>query len=1321
MRPGTIVARRFVVGDLAGRGAMGSVYRARDLEAGRDVALKVVHDSASVERFGREVAILEQLNHPAIVRYAHHGFCDDGRRYLAMEWLEGEPLSERLARSSLDVPDSLRLVSAAARALAAAHAGGVVHRDLKPSNLFLVGGSLSSVKVLDFGIAHVTSGARRLTRAGMMVGTPGYMAPEQATGEDPIDARADVYALGCVLFRCLTGRLPFIGLDPLDVLLKVILEEPPRVRMLRADVPEAVDALVSSMIAKSRRARLDSGAAVVSAIEAVRRAAADPPAAERRSPGRRPFDPHASPPAEGASHGPRQALTRGERRILCLVLLRPASLESAASRAPLSTIVDAAGGVLHGLPDGSLVGIFPRASAAHLAGKSERPPGSAPPASYPLDQAARAVRAALALRSELPGEALVVVTGRADLGAALPVGEVIERGARMLRSVERQSGAVLIDEATAGLAEARFEVRWNVAAGAGEVVGPREQIGNARTLLGKPTPCVGRDAELSALEVAVDRAFTERTAGGVLVTGAPGIGKSRLCHELLQRLRTSGRTFVTFTARGDPTSAGSPFELVAQMVRDGAAIRKDERLEGRRSKLLPVVSRLVAASERTRVTEFLAELSRARTEGDATTLEAAPNEAVLLGDQLLRAWIDFVEGACREAPLVLLVEDLQWGDVPSARFIEHALRVCGELPLFFVGFGRPEVRDLFPSLCSAARVHELRLGELTREASQQLALAVLGEATPTAVIERIVARSQGHAFFLEELIRSVANGAVGELPETVLGMVEGRLHALDPELRHVLRAASIFGQSFQQDGLLELLPESAASLSARLSRLVELEILMRDRVSVAVGAPEAFAFRHPHLREAAYAMLTESDRRLGHQLVASWLERGGSEAPLVLAEHWAKADAPERAAPWAHVAAKQALEGNDFEAVLTWVERGVAWARPDDDTRIGELLSLKAEALRWRAELAEAFAAADQALARLARGSSPWFAALEEAILTSANLRHAELRSLVHEVCDEQGSEASHAARGGALACAAASCAMYIDDEALLERVLTLVRDASGRGALPPTVFVRVHYASAVRALLRGDLGTYIVRSRDMLDACRASGNVRGVSHAAVNLGNAFLEVGALDRAEPVLLEGLGEARRMGLKYFEAVALSNLGAVHARRGELEAARAVLDEALRLSRSIGHAQAEAHTRTHLGLVLLLRGDFGEAEAEARRAVELVAACDDEVSAIAFLADVLLAQGRADEALAVSMPAIERLVDRGRALGGQAHLRLVHAEALLTRGSTEAARAFLESSARLVRRRADAIEDPELRRCFLERVPENAKTLALASRLATPEFA
>jgi serine/threonine protein kinase len=267
---GQLVGDRFLVEERAGSGGMGAVYRAQDRTTQARAALKIMarpHRSGA-ERFAREARVLAELSHPAIVRYLTHGMAPNGLPFLAMDWLEGEDLESRLGRSGLSVSESLALVRRACEGLAVAHAKGVVHRDIKPSNLFLVGGEPGACKIIDFGIARFEAGVHALTRPGTSLGTAGYMAPEQALEATDVDARADVYALGCVLYECITGRPAFSG-RPVAVMAKVLRELPPRPRELVPELDSALDRLVMTLLSKDRNARPSGVAELSSALDAL--------------------------------------------------------------------------------------------------------------------------------------------------------------------------------------------------------------------------------------------------------------------------------------------------------------------------------------------------------------------------------------------------------------------------------------------------------------------------------------------------------------------------------------------------------------------------------------------------------------------------------------------------------------------------------------------------------------------------------------------------------------------------------------------------------------------------------------------------------------------------------------------------------------------------------------------------------------------------------------------------------------------------------------------------------------------------------------------
>ncbi len=234
-----------------GRGGSSRVYRAQDQETERDVAVKVIPNDAEdrvgfVRRFEREVQAVAQLNHPNIVTVFDRGETDD-LVYLVMQCVMGGTLRARLGKP-LPAHEAVRYIVQMAQALHHAHQKGIVHRDVKPSNMLIDAENPQHLLLTDFGIAKL-QGARGLTKTGTTIGTPEYMAPEQAEGKD-IDARADVYSLGCVLYEALAGRPPFVGSSPVSVLYQQVHSRPAYIRGFNPDVPRVLTRILDMTLAK---------------------------------------------------------------------------------------------------------------------------------------------------------------------------------------------------------------------------------------------------------------------------------------------------------------------------------------------------------------------------------------------------------------------------------------------------------------------------------------------------------------------------------------------------------------------------------------------------------------------------------------------------------------------------------------------------------------------------------------------------------------------------------------------------------------------------------------------------------------------------------------------------------------------------------------------------------------------------------------------------------------------------------------------------------------------------------------------------------------
>jgi serine/threonine-protein kinase len=258
---------RYVDLQLLGQGGMGAVYRGRDPELDRAVAIKLMlHASTDfVARFKREAQSIARLSHANIVQVFDFGVDSDGNPYFVMELIDGTPLDEiSRNRGPLPALEAVKLAKQAAAGLAAAHRAGIVHRDVKPSNLIVDG--RGHLKLVDFGIARITEAGAQLTNAAALMGTPGYMAPEQAGGRK-VDSRADIYALGMTLFELLAGHPAFSADDPIALVVMNMQQPLPDLRQHRPDLPEELVALVEMMAAKDPDARLQSADAVAAALD----------------------------------------------------------------------------------------------------------------------------------------------------------------------------------------------------------------------------------------------------------------------------------------------------------------------------------------------------------------------------------------------------------------------------------------------------------------------------------------------------------------------------------------------------------------------------------------------------------------------------------------------------------------------------------------------------------------------------------------------------------------------------------------------------------------------------------------------------------------------------------------------------------------------------------------------------------------------------------------------------------------------------------------------------------------------------------------------
>ncbi len=1287
LRSGEVIDDRFVIRDRLGGGGMGNVYRALDRESGAVVVVKTFGESPRGDdaRSLREIDTLARLEHEAIVRYIAHGHLDSGAPFLVMEWIDGEDLAAHLARGSLSWADTLELAIRLASALAHAHARGVIHRDIKPANIVLRDHLIAGATLVDFGIARVESaGLTALTGTGALLGTPGYMAPEQARGASDLNPSVDTFALGCVLFECLAGRPAFHGPTLMATLASVLLDTPPALSSLGIAVPPRADALIARMLAKNPDSRPTS--------EAV-------------------FSLRTELDESGVSSDEPASVTVAsarERRVVCIVLIGSLAaphgyaetVHAAVTESPraLMLIAEQHHARLESLADGTRLLVIEGSASA-----SER-----------VLSASRCARAARGVVSPL--SPIVVATGLAATGERVPIGGALARAAQMVGEPEAQS-EVLLDDTTAALVGAWVDVSPLVGRERTFVLG-LERARPTGLLLGRPTPFVGRERELGSIQAIADECVAEAATRVVIVHAPPGQGKSRLRAEVMDRLRVRAEAFVIWSTRAVPAPVPVALQGCAGLILAACGAEGDPR--ARRQKLDVWCEGL--AMDRVD-SAFLAALIGA--EVDAPEVARAREQPELLADGLSRAFHRAFACASEASPVLVVMDDAQWLDRQSLELLREIPQRCPGRSLLCLLFARPEGVPALSALMPAEMTTTVALTELSARAIERLARSALGDTADSTILAAIIAAAGGNPFFAEELVRASVHGKVGPLPDSILATVQARMDGLSPGARQVARIASIFGTSFPADALAPLVGKPNAEVQELVAELTQAEIFSGSSAATGprmtggaglilpVNMPVELRFRHALTREAAYASWAEEDRPHAHLAVADWLVGRPNFDDAMVGEQYALAGSSETAARHFATAADAALAHFDVEGALALVARGRDSGSISEALR-ADLNAVAASALANGGRAVEAIRVAEEVLAVAEPPSNSWYRALAArsyggAIIGDREVSLAGIDDLVRFGAGGRlaryGIEAATRMLVGSTingwkGPAIESLRAVLDDAVLaLDLEQNLHTHALWHGERSLAAWMSGSFGDAYRSM--GIAAELYARAGDRMRNAIDRGNQAQI----------LMMFGAIEQAESQYRELIALSGEFRVVHAGVMWRSNLGLVLIAAGKLDEAEGLLRDSIEHFRAQKSYRMVASALSGLALLALARGDLQRATALAREAVLESDIAQVRASCLGILARALLLMGEPDAALAASREAM-LVVDQGQHLEeNEEILLLAHAEALHATGQrVEALDAIRKAHARITKI-ASGIGDPVLEASYLE-VPTNARTAMLA---------
>ncbi len=826
----------YQLGHCLGSGGFAAVYRGRSLELDRDVAFKIAHRNTQdvAKRFQREAEALQRVGPPSSPELYATGQIEDGRPFLAMELLAGQPVSRLLEALPTFPPLSWvnQIAVSCLRCIMAAHSHGIVHRDIKPENM-LACGEPETVRLIDFGLVRGEGFTDpELTNTGHILGTPEYSSPEQLRGERDIGPATDVYAFGVFLYELLTLRPPFVGLLP-EVEHGHLALRPPRPSMI-APLPEQLDALVLACLEKdpAHRPKLDERF-----IRAFNRAC------ERE-------DPSDRSGLSQVSVGPGRSTFRTDGKKPVVLL----SVTTSAGASHVSERIVCQGGLMVRYTGNRYLAAFTGLEVSDPVAAAHRVATD-----LMLDYGASSAIHLVSLRVRKQKWKQIAVYGRA-----------IENPETWLPKSE-WTGVVLSTDVRSAIREGTLLpvpdqpdfFYWDRDSDESKVKRPA---------------LVGRDRELELLREAVTTCITKNVPTLCTVIADGGMGKSRLAREFLEHVDAATNAQHAFLHCQRRFSAQGN-EATRDLLRLGLRYDRDRPPGDPRALCL------------NRLGHEIGELCWRSVAYTLGWTSEAPKQRI--EEDVARAIFEGLIRRAQDAPFVLILDDAQWVEDIVLKALEQCTATDRAVPLLIACFAHPQFEENRPPSNRAKNAVRLVLDPLSKEDSVQFARSLLSDVhrAPLEALERLASWAGGSPFMMEELVRGLrqeglirrqegtdfcflAAEELSRLPPSPANqwLVERELSAMPPELADLTRLCGVLGTEVTlaevqavQSGLERDVnsPDPLIAASFGLPALVQRRVL--------IGQNERYVFRAPALQEAVYDLVdADAKKKMHHHALQFW-------------------------------------------------------------------------------------------------------------------------------------------------------------------------------------------------------------------------------------------------------------------------------------------------------------------------------------------------------------------------------------------------------------------------------------------------------------------